>query len=258
MTDRPRPRAARKELARARRWQPVRTSSNGLLLGAALIGALALVPISPTAAQTENAPGASTIAAWVQAFYDQTRSLTARFRQRYVSRVYQRTDESEGQVRFARPGRMRFDYDAPNGKVIISDGNRLLVYEPPGEGQQRGQYFEQELDDAQLPQALGFLMGTGRLDRDFRFRRLNPEAYHFEDGQILELRARGEPSPHYERILLYVDDREDRRGVVHRVLIVDAQGNRNRFDFTQQRLNRDLGDDVFTWRPPSNAQRIEP
>jgi outer membrane lipoprotein carrier protein len=183
--------------------------------------------------------------------------MSARFVQRYVNRVYQRTDVSRGRVRFKKPGRMRFDYDEPNGKVIVSDGERLTVYEPPDPGQRRGQYYRQAIGDAQLPAALSFLTGTGRLDEDFTFRLLDASALGYEDGQVLELRSR-RPTPHYSRILLYVDDDRQRRGVVHRVLIVDQSNNRNRFDFIDQRFNRDLADSVFAWRPPSNARRIQP
>ncbi|NIR32822.1 MAG: outer membrane lipoprotein carrier protein LolA, partial [Gammaproteobacteria bacterium] len=54
---------------------------------------------------------------------------------------------------------------------------------------------------------------------------------------MLELRPRT-PSPHYERILFYVMKRNNRpTGVVRRVLIVDAAGNRNRFDFSNMQWN---------------------
>ncbi|MGF1469454.1 MAG: outer membrane lipoprotein carrier protein LolA [Sandaracinaceae bacterium] len=223
----------------------------------ALLAVAVLVGWPPTPAGAQPDADAATVAGWVQAFYDQTRTLSARFTQRYVNRVYQRTDLSRGRVRFKRPGRMRFDYDDPNGKVIVSDGSRLLAYEP-GEDGGRGQYFERTLEDDQLSQALGLLMGTARLDRDFRFRLLDASRQGYADGYVLELRSRGRASPHYSRILLYVDGAEERRGVVHRVLIVDPQNNRNRFDLEDQRLNPPMPDRVFAWEPPEGARRIEP
>ncbi|MCC6875991.1 MAG: outer membrane lipoprotein carrier protein LolA [Sandaracinaceae bacterium] len=210
----------------------------------------------PVRAQPPERPTATTVAAWVQAFYDQTQTLSARFVQRYVSEVYQRTDVSRGTVRFKKPGRMRFDYDEPNGKVVVSNGRTLVVYEPGDEGG-AGQYFEQAMTDAQVPLALGFLTGTGRLDRDFSFRSLDPTQQGFPSGQVLELRAR-RPTPHYSRILLYVDADPARRGVVHRVLIVDQANNRNRFDFLEQRRNPELADTLFDWRPPAGARRVQP
>jgi outer membrane lipoprotein carrier protein len=234
--------------------------SRRLTLGAAVTlaaGALLLASGRPERAAAQEQPDAATVAAWVQAFYDQTTTMSARFVQRYVNRVYQRTDVSRGRVRFEKPGKMRFDYDEPNGKVLVSDGQRLTVYEPPDPGQQRGQYYQQPIEDAQLPAALSFLTGTGRLDEDFTFRLLDAEALGYGEGQVLELRSR-RPTPHYSRILLYVDDDPQRRGVVHRVLIIDQSQNRNRFDFLEQRFNRSIPDSVFRYRPPRGARRIQP
>lgn len=222
--------------------------------------ALALLVLAATAvrpARAQDAPDGATIAAWVQTFYDQTRTMSARFVQRYVNRVYQRTDTSRGQVRFRKPGMMRFDYDEPNGKIIVADGERLTVFEPPDNEGGRGQYYQQPIGDAELPSALSFLTGTGRLDEDFRFRRLDARRLGYEDGEVLELRPR-RPSPHYTRLVLFVDDDARRRGIVHRVIIIDHSNNRNRFDFIEQRLNRDVPESVFRWRPPSNARRVQP
>jgi outer membrane lipoprotein carrier protein len=220
--------------------------------GAAMFAGTAL---GLTRASAQSQPSAATVASWVQTFYDQTRTMSARFVQTYHNRVYDQRTESRGQVRFRKPGMMRFDYDQPNGKIIVSDGNELVAYEPPGEGQQRGQYYTQPMTDAQLPAALSFLTGTGRLDQDFRFRRLDNVL--FDGGQVLELRSR-RPTPHYSRILLFVDASPARRGIVHRVLIIDSSNNRNQFDFQQQQLNRSIPESVFRWRPPANARRITP
>jgi outer membrane lipoprotein carrier protein len=221
----------------------------------AVVVALGCTLLSSAHAQQQPAaPTAPTVAAWVQRFYDQTRSMNSRFVQRYTNRVYNRVDVSRGRVRFKKPGMMRFDYDQPNGKVIVSDGTTLVVYEPPDEGRGAGQYYEQPMTDAQLPTALGFLMGTGRLDQDFTFRLLNVEGQPY---RVLELRPRT-PTPQYTRILLFVDDHAERRGVVHRVLIIDSANNRNQFNFEEQQFDREVADSTFRYRPPRGARRVQP
>ncbi|HEY8431508.1 MAG TPA: outer membrane lipoprotein carrier protein LolA [Sandaracinaceae bacterium] len=236
---------------RDRRHRPSSIAA-ALALGALSLAALAPLP---RAAVAQERADAATVAAWVQTFYDQTRTMSARFEQRYRNRVYQRTETSRGRVRFEKPGKMRFDYDQPNGKIIVSDGQQLTVYEPPDAPGASGQYYQQPMSDAQLPAALSFLTGTGRLDRDFTFREGRAELY--PEGRVLELRSR-RPTPHYSRILLFVDDDPARRGVVHRVIIQDQAGNTNQFNFTEQQFNRDIDDSVFRWRPPARARRIQP
>lgn len=225
------------------------------------LAALVVATLGPTpsTAGAQQRPSASTVAAWVQTFYDQTQTMGARFTQRYRNRVYQRTDVSRGRVRFKKPGMMRFDYDDPNGKVVASDGQQLIVYEPPQQGQRAGQYYQQAISQSQLPSALSFLTGTGRLARDFTFRALDPTSVQW-GGQLLELRPR-RPTPHYTRILLFVDDGRSHanlRGVVHRIVIIDQAGNTNRFDFEQQQFNETMADSVFRYRPPASARRIQP
>ncbi|MEY4509942.1 MAG: hypothetical protein RLZZ450_2064 [Pseudomonadota bacterium] len=196
------------------------------------------------------------VATAVQSFYDQTKSVEAEFFQTYYNRIYDKYDRSQGAVKFQKPGRMRWDYGAPNGKVIVSDGKRLVIYEP-GEDSEPGQVFERAISDSELPQALAFLTGTGKLSDDFTFRLLDAAAQGFPTGYVLELLPK-KPSPHYERILFYVDGDAKRTGLVHRVLIVDSAGNRNRIDFKAPKFNRNFDAKTFAWQPPKNARKINP
>lgn len=245
--------------ARSERGHTMRDRLPSTLRWAAVAIAIALLVTSaaPFARAQQREPSAATVAAWVQAFYDRTQTMSARFEQRYTVRVHNRVDTSRGTVRFKKPGMMRFDYDQPNGKIIRSDGQQLLAYEPPDGGRGPGQFFEQPMSDGQLPAALSFLTGTGRLSEDFRFRLLDAASLGFPQGKVLELRSR-QPTPHYARIVLYVDDDAARRGIIHRITIVDQSQNQNQFDFTEQRFNTEIADTEFRWRPPRNARRIEP
>jgi outer membrane lipoprotein carrier protein len=208
---------------------------------------------TPTSVATRSP---QSVAAAVQAFYDQTRSVEAEFYQTYYNRIYDKYDRSQGGVKFQKPGRMRWDYGAPNGKVIVSDGKRLVIYEP-GEESEPGQVFERAISDSELPQALAFLTGTGKLSDDFTFRLLDAAAQGFPAGYVLELLPK-KPSPHYERILFFVDGDAKRTGLVHRVLIVDSAGNRNRIDFKAPRFNRNFDAKTFAWQAPKNARKVNP
>src|SRR5690606_26884686 len=118
----------------------------------------------------------------------------------------------------------------------------LQIYQPPDEGETEGQLIDRAMSEDQLPLAFSFLTGTGRLDRDFRLRLVDAARQGFEGGYVLELRPR-RPTPHYDRVLFFiriVGEGERRAGVIQRVLILDASGNRNRFDFSEQRFNREV------------------
>jgi outer membrane lipoprotein carrier protein len=212
----------------------------------------------PGLAQVEGAaeePEAAAVANAVQSFYDQTKDVSASFYQTYVNKLYQRTDRSQGRVSFKKPGMMRWDYAQPNGKVIVSDGKKLLVYEPGDSGEQ-GQVVEAQIGTSQLPQAMAFLMGTGRLSDNFTFRRLDAEREGFPSGDVLELKPK-QPTPQYERILFYVERTPALRGLVRRLLIIDENGNRNRFDFSAFKFNSNVPAQQFAWRPPAGTRQVK-
>ncbi|MGB8328682.1 MAG: outer membrane lipoprotein carrier protein LolA [Polyangiales bacterium] len=196
----------------------------------------------------------------VQSFYDQTKTLQAEFRQSRYTRLYDRYDRAEGKVVFKKPGMMRWDYAKPNGQVFVSDGKRLLIYQPPEEGEKHGQLIERALGEDQLPSAFSFLTGSGNLERDFDVRLLDHDDQRFKDGYVLQLIPR-KPNANYEQLVFYVrtlSDGDKRAGVVQRVLIIDSAGNRNRFDFSNLKFNRDVSDKRFSYRPPKGTEKVTP
>ena len=242
-------------------WAPLRRALLCLcLLGSPIaLAQPAAPPPDPAAAPTptpSSAPAdAQLVAASVQAFYDQAKDLTASFFQTYVNAIYQRTDRSKGRVVFKKPGMMRWDYDLPNGKVMTSNGKKVLVYEP-GEDGDKGQVIEQDLGNAQLPQAMSFLLGTGKLQEDFTFRLLDATREGYAAGDVLELRPKV-ATPHFERLLFYVEKTKALRGLVRRILIIDASGNRNRFDFSAIKFNGNVGGQLFDFKPPANTRNVK-
>jgi outer membrane lipoprotein carrier protein len=218
-------------------------------------------PVKPSApAPSTPAPTASTdparqTAATVQSFYDQTKDLSASFFQTYVNKVYDRTDRSSGKVTFKKPGRMRWDYAKPNGKIIVAAQGKFTLFEPGDEPGDVGQVIEQNFQESDLPQAMAFLMGTGRLADDFDFKLLDAAREGYPTGQVLELKPR-KPNPHFDRLLFYVESTPSLRGLVRRLVIIDSTGNRNRFDFSEFKFNTGTPDSTFTWKPPANARRV--
>lgn len=185
----------------------------------------------------------------MQAFYDRTNDFEADFTQVSRQRLGGTDERRNGHVRFLKPGRMRWDYAQPTGDVIVSDGHTLWAYEAAAR-----QAVQSNLQQSQMPSALSFLTGTGRLTNDFTFRLLDAQRFQYPSGYVLELRPR-QPNPSFERILFYVDGRSFQ---VARTVVIDAQGNTNRFDFTNVRVNMNIPPSVFQWTPPRGTQIVRP
>jgi outer membrane lipoprotein carrier protein len=213
------------------------------ILTALLVAALGLGASTPAgAAPASPAPQtAAEIARRVQAFYETTKTFQARFEQTYTVKVQNVKKASLGTVSFEKPGRLSFRYDKPNGNRVVSDGKVTKVYERDNQ-----QLYVTKVHKSQYPAALAFLMGTGKLEKDFTLKLLDPAQMKMEGGWVLECKPK-EATPAYEKLLLYVDGQTSQ---VRRALILDAQGNRNRFDFSSPVVNKPIPKDEFEFTPP--------
>jgi outer membrane lipoprotein carrier protein len=171
-----------------------------------------LLALAGTGAAEENKPlDPAVVLGLVQSFYDQTKTLQAEFEQTRYTQLYDRYDRATGKVVFKKPGMMRWDYAQPNGQVFVSNGKKLLIYQPPEEGEKRGQLIERAVDEDQLPSAFSFLTGSGNLEKDFEVRLLEHDNEKFEDGYVLQLIPR-RPTPNYEQLVFYVRSSDHRLG----------------------------------------------
>ena len=144
---------------------------------------------------------------------------------------------------------MAWDYETPAGNRVVSDGTMLKVYEAANK-----QMFEQNIDKSQYPAALSFLTGTGKLGDSFTFVMYPGASMNFPGGNVLVGTPKKE-SAAYTKVLFYVDASTNH---VRRALIVDAQGNRNRFDFVEPKVNVQVDPATFTLVPPPGTQVIKP
>ena len=214
-----------------------------------LLAAFAAVslPSGEATAAPDTRLSARRIAARVQGFYDQTKVYKAGFKQRYWVKAYNKFKNSQGQVIFQKPGKMSWRYR--NGNRVVSDGKLVRVYEKDNK-----QMYEQKINKSQYPAALSFLVGGGNLLKSFKLRKLNAARMKFEGGYVLE-GVPQKPNPAYQKLLLYIDAQTHQ---VRRVLLLDAQGNRNRFDFITPSVNQKPPAHEFKFQPPAGTQTIKP
>jgi outer membrane lipoprotein carrier protein len=197
----------------------------------------------------QPSPAVQSVVTKVQAFYDKTTTFQSDFQQEFLVKAYNQKKYSHGKVIFSKPGKMDWVYDDPAGNRVVSDGAILRVYEAANK-----QMYEQTVDKSQYPAALSFLTGQGRLGDAFDFELFEGEKMNFPGGVVLV----GTPkaaTPSYQKVLFYVDTPTSQ---VRRVMIIDGQGNRNRFDFTNPRVNDPVKPDQFKFSPPPGTSIVHP
>ncbi|MBM4292819.1 MAG: outer membrane lipoprotein carrier protein LolA [Deltaproteobacteria bacterium] len=180
----------------------------------------------------------------VQRFYADARDFKADFKQTFTYKIYQRKKVSTGEVFFKKPALMRWDYEAPSRRLFIADGGTLWVYEP-----EEAQVFKRDLASAQLPVALRFMKGEGKLTDDFAVGALHEES----DAYRLHLTPK-RPSSEYQALQLVVNKAQHS---VRASVLVDPVGNTNHIEFVDPVVNSNLPDDGFQFSPPEGVRVIE-
>jgi outer membrane lipoprotein carrier protein len=218
-----------------------------LPLGASLTAkAFAQTPAAPIA----TLPPVQQVVDQVQAVYDKTSTFKSEFNQTFLVKAYNMTKESHGHVVFQKPGKMDWSYDSPAGNRVVSDGTTLRVYESANK-----QLYEQAVNTSQYPAALSFLTGQGRLSTSFNFDlRAGEGPLGFPGGYVL-IGTPITPTPAYQKVLFYVDKQTMQ---IRRVLILDGQSNRNRFDFIDPHVNEPVDPNQFVFVPPPDTTVVRP
>lgn len=178
----------------------------------------------------------------VQGYYDAAKTFSASFDQSFET-VDGVKKASSGVVWFKKPGLMRWDYEKPESRFLLSDGDFFWSWEPVYR-----QYCKQNLASSQLPTALTFLAGTGRLEDDF-----SVELGKVKGEQVELLLTPLKPSLAFESIRF---DILMPTAKVYRVTIYDAMGNVNKITFKSPEINAPLEDSSFKFTPPADAKHI--
>jgi outer membrane lipoprotein carrier protein len=221
---------------------------------------LALAPAGQTPKATAQGPATldsrtaapgrlplPTVIERMQRNYDQAKDFQARFSQKATSVAFSRTRVSTGQLTFKKPGRMRWDYDPPEKKMFLSTGQLLWMYEPEDK-----QAFKQDLKQSQLPAALSFLLGKGRLTDEFEVTPAGNVPYGAANDYKLSLKPK-QPQATYKSIVFVVDPKTF---YVTESVLVNAQGDVNDITFSDLKVNSKVPDTVFKWTPPPGTRVI--
>ena len=192
--------------------------------------------------QAPAQPPAQEVAAALQKKYDAIHDFTADFVHDSEGGILRKKQTERGFVQVKKPGKMRWDYKAPEPKVFVSDGRRIYLYVPAD-----NQVIVSPVPDQdQATTAVLFLVGKGNLTRDF--------TVSYADG--------GGPDTYALRLQPKLPERDydwlqivlDRRTLQIRSLsAADSQGGRSTFQFSNFKENVGLPDKTFAFKIPRGA-----
>ncbi len=186
----------------------------------------------------------------VQAFYKDTETLRAKFRQTVTNKTFGRKSFSDGFVWIKKPGKMRWDYYSKKmksqvTKSFISDGATIWAV-----FHQDLQFFKQSTKDNLLPVAITFLAGQGDLSADFTSEIDTKSGYGAKGDYVVKLTPR-KPNAQYKTLWLVVDPGNFR---VKTSIVLNSKGDTNQFAFFEGTTKALVKDSFFIFDEKANKK----
>jgi outer membrane lipoprotein carrier protein len=204
---------------------------NGLILAA--VGSVsALLSFGQGASARE-------LAQRVDRHYNQLHSLKAGFHESYEGMGMRRTES--GTMLLLKPGRMKWEYSSPAGKLFLLDGKYAWFYSRGDSQVQR--VPAKKLDDLRSP--LRFLLGHTKIE-----------------GELNNLTVAPAPNGHFvltgqpkgmERRVTHLKITVTAEGVITGIEIAETDGALTRFSFSGEQPNAPVPAGAFHFTPPAGV-----
>ncbi|MBL8259794.1 MAG: outer membrane lipoprotein chaperone LolA [Candidatus Competibacteraceae bacterium] len=189
---------------------------------------LAALPVGATPAQ-------------VQRYFRDLRSLQAEFTQRVYDEKARVVQSASGQMWMQKPGKFRWNYQAPAKQIIVADGERLWSYDVD-----LAQITVRKLDKALGSTPLALLSGAAPIEDSFTV-----DNARGEDGLTWYDLTPKQPQPEFR--LLRVAFKGE---LLVALELEDGFGQRTRLDFQKLERNPELDADLLKFAPPAGVDVV--
>jgi outer membrane lipoprotein carrier protein len=178
----------------------------------------------------------------LQRHYRDTNSFSAKFSEEIIT-VGAPKRERSGVVSFRKPGRMRWEFAAPEVQTIVSDGEMLYSYDP-----ELNQVVQTPLKQAiKSSSATSFLLGMGNVNRDFKAAFANSAASDGLVHLLLDSKAGG------YKIEIGLDPKSYN---LMTLTLTDQLGDVTKVNFSDIHNNVELPDSTFAFKTPAGADIV--
>lgn len=174
--------------------------------------------------------------------YNRLSSLKARYTEHYAGMGIDRTES--GTLLLKKPGRMRWSYDQPKGKLFLLDGKFAWFY-TPGDGQVQ-RLPAKQLDDLRSP--LRFLLGHTQLKKELTNLTVTQDTHSIHIAGI----PRG-MEQRIQRLTLDVTQ----AGAIQQMKMEETDGAITEFSFTNVEENTPTREADFVFTPPAGTVVVD-
>jgi outer membrane lipoprotein carrier protein len=192
-------------------------------------------------------PSAQELAQRVDRHYNQLHSLRAGFSESYEGLGIRRVES--GTLLLLKPGRMKWEYSSPAGKLFLLDGTYAWFYSRGDSQVQR--IHARELDDLRSP--LRFLLGHTKLEKELSNLTLAPGA-----NGLFKLTGQPKgPGNTLDRRIQRLTLTVTADGAIAGIEIEETDGALTRFTFTGEVPNAPVPTGAFRFTPPAGVPVVD-
>jgi outer membrane lipoprotein carrier protein len=175
--------------------------------------------------------------------YNRAKTLQVHFVESYTVQGRARKSES-GELTLRKPGRMRWDYSAPSGKLFVSDGKDVYLYAPDAHRVEKAKLKASE--DMRAP--LAFLLGKLDFAKDFRDFEVQADGANY----LVTAKAKNDKLP-YEKVQMLIAPGDQ----IQRLVVNGQDQSLLTFQFDGEKLNPPVGDAIFKFQMPAGATLVD-
>ena len=199
---------------------------------------LAALSVSCLTAQAEDAAAVQRLTQLL----DQAQTLTARFSQLTLDGSGTQLQETAGELALKRPGLFRWHTDEPMEQLLVSNGEKVWLYDPDLE-----QVTIQALDQRLTHTPALLLSGDVSQIQD------NFDITFKEGGNVVDFILK----PKSKDTLFDSLRLSFRAGVLNDMQLIDSIGQRTNILFLAVKMNEPVDDAQFTFEVPEGADVIQ-
>ena len=180
-------------------------------------------------------------ASWLDAYFQDLRTLQADFRQQSRDGQGQLIEESLGTLAIQRPDRFRWDYRTPHEQVVVADGESVWLYDVDLE-----QVTVRPLSQSLAGTPASLLSGGQAIGKTFEI-----ESAEIKNrGRVFTLVPRRSDTDFKQVRLRFVQDR------LEGMELTDTLGQSTSLEFSNVRRNGKIDVALFSFVPPPGVDVI--
>lgn len=188
----------------------------------------------------------------LQARYEKTKDLQADFSQKTTIEGFERPVTSAGKVYIKKPGRLRWDYLDPATEQIYVNQDDVKVYVPEHKQVLVGKLTQMAASKAPLE----LLQGAAKLDESFEIEPTTGKDRGIGGMPLITLIPKAKEQESTQNLQKIVVEVFPKTYFIRTVSLHEVSGNVAVFEFSNLKPNLGLGNEVFDFKTPPDAEVV--